>query len=358
MDYYEILGIARTASAEEIKKAYRQAALKHHPDKNSGDVEAEKKFKLAAEAYEILSDPAKKMQFDETGTTGRVAANTFVYPDVNDIFNAFFNQKSIYIGEPGEHIVESVIVTLEQVVAGCDVDLKILKNIVCNSCNGAGGPTTSCHLCKGAGKTIVSGANMQVIRTCPSCGGRGKSLREHCIRCTGSGYSHTQEEDIVVAVPPGVDSNVQITFKGHGHPGRLGGPDGNLYVVISVEQHPFFERLTHGDVLCKVPVAYTQLVFGAEVEIPNLQSKLIKFRMPPHTQSGTKFRLQRLGVPKACGPVSNKVDVGDMIIEVKVDIPNNVSDNHRILLEQLAGLGEGHSYSQIADFQKRLKEKY
>jgi molecular chaperone DnaJ len=354
LNYYEELGIAKTSSIEEIKSAYRQLALKYHPDRNPGDKEAEIKFKKIAESYEILSDPQKRQQYDTYGTVGRGAGQSnWAEVNVNDIFSNFFGRQQ-YNGEPGDHIVESITVNLNDVLSGKEVDLHVARNVTCDKCKGAGGTTGACTTCHGSGSVAFSGPGMQVIRTCHGCGGKRVEIKERCDKCKGSGHSHSQTEEVVIVVPPGVENGVQMCFKGQGHPGKQGGPSGHLYVVINVESHPFFERLGHGDLLCKVPVSYTQLVFGAEIEIPSLGSKA-KFKMPPHTQDNTKFKLHKMGVPKAFGPVSNKGDVGDIIIEVKLDVPRQLSANHKILLEQLAELNEENVYPVLTDFKKKVE---
>jgi molecular chaperone DnaJ len=353
MDYYETLGVPKTASIEEIKSAYRQQALKNHPDRNPGDKEAEERFKKAAEAYEVLSDTTKRREYDIHGKVGRSSSH-WADINVNDIFSSFFGNKQQYNGEPGDHIVESLTINLNDVLTGKEVDIKVARNVCCDSCKGVGGKTNTCSVCQGHGQVVSSGAGMQVIRTCYKCGGKKVEIKEACSKCKGSGYSHSQEEDIVVVVPPGVETGVQMCFKSQGHPGRQGGNSGHLYVVINVEPHTFFERMSHGDLLCKVPVTYTQLVLGADIEVPSLTGK-IKFRMPPHTQSNAKFRLQKMGVPKAFGPVSNKSDLGDIIIEVKLDVPKEISGNHKIILEQLSELNEPLAYPNVCEFKKKVE---
>ena len=347
INYHEILGVSPTASAEEIKTAYRKLAMKYHPDKNPGDKEAEKKFKEASQAYEVLSNKNVK-----TRNRSENSSETIFH----DIFRDFFNQQQEFDGEPGEHIVTGVIISLEQVVTGCDIDVKFSRKILCQECKGIGGELHVCNACRGNGKTVFSGANMQVIRTCPTCSGKGKKVDNSCKKCNGSGYSGSSNEELKVAIPPGVDNNYQITYKGQGHPGKKGGPDGALYVIITIEKHAFFERLHYGDVLCKTPVTYTQLIFGAEIELPTLHGKFIKFRLPSCTQDNSKFRLQRLGVPKAFGPVANKEDMGDMIVEVKLDVPTNITEDHRNLLEQLAKTEV--SYPQVEAFQKKMQQSH
>ena len=356
MNYYEVLEVAKTANIEEIKTAYRQKALKFHPDRNPGDKEAETKFKQCAEAYEVLSDPTKRKEYDTFGAVkrGGAAAPGWADINVNDIFSNFFGQKQQYNGEAGDHIVESVTIDLNDVLTGKEVDVQVDRNVLCEKCKGTGGVTGTCSVCQGNGSMVFSGAGMQIVRTCHACGGKKFEIKEACEKCKGNGYSHSQAEEVIVVVPPGVENGVQMCFKSQGHPGKHGGPNGHLYVVINVKPHPFFERLPHGDLLCKVPVTYDQLVLGADIEIPNLTNK-VKFRMPPYTQTNAKFRLQKMGVPKAFGPVSNKADLGDIIIEVKLDVPRQLSANHKILLEQLSELNEPDAYPAVLAFKNKVE---
>lgn len=351
--YYDVLGVTKESNLEDIKKAYRQLALKHHPDKNPGDKEAEKKFKECAEAYEVLSDPNKRREYDTFGAVGRGRQPNWDI-NVNDIFANFFGTRQQPSGEPGDHIVESVTVTLNDVLTGKEADLRVARNVICDKCGGKGGKTEPCSVCQGSGQTVFAGAGMQVIRTCHGCGGKRFEIKERCDKCKASGYSHSQSEKVTVIVPPGVENGIQMCFKGQGQPGKQGGPNGHLYVIINVAPHLFFERISHGDLLCKVPVTYTQLVFGAELEIPSLTGKA-KFRIPPYTQNNAKFKLQRMGVPKAFGPVSNKSDLGDIIIEAVLDVPKQLSANHRILLEQLSELNELDAYPAVSDFTKKVE---
>lgn len=351
MDLYTILGVAKTATPEEIKKAYRQLALKYHPDKNPGDKEAEQQFKKVGEAYGVLSDPDKRKEYDRFGSVGRQSSGGF-HDMSDDIFSPFRRQKA-YRGRAGDHIVCHIAVNLEAVSKGCEVEVKFKRAKVCSDCKGQGGTLGECRACNGVGQKItMMSPIMQSSMTCQECVGTGEGIIDPCKKCSGKGYDSYEDVEIVVQVPPGIDNGMSMTYKGMGNPGRCGGRDGHLMVQVAVKKHALFERISQGDILCVVPVTYDQLVFGDEIEIPNLERTNVKFKMPAGTQSGSKFRLQKQGLPKAVGPKQND-DIGDLLVEVRIEIPSKLNDNHRIMVEQLAGIYDVEAFPTISEFKRK-----
>ncbi len=346
MDHYEVLGISRDATADQIKSAYRAMAKKFHPDRNPDDPEAEKRFRECAAAYEVLSDPERRRQYDAFGSVDRSGGFASDFPWSRE-------QRQ---GEPGSHVVHHVSITLEDVLVGTTISLDVERIVVCGSCNGTGGKRCSCMHCNGTGFSHGRMGGMIAVQTCIHCEGSGTVVEVLCRSCHGVGYNGMTTEITPIHIPPGIESGTQMCFKGKGNPGRMGGKDGSLYVIVNVEPHKHFERLPQGDLLCRVPVTYSQLVLGADLEVPRLGGKG-KFHVPAGTQSHAKFRVHGQGVPRWFGPVANPDDLGDLIIEVRLAVPKKLDATHRNLLERLAEIEEMSAPPDVERFRESLTNR-
>jgi len=359
MNYYEILGISKTATEEEIKKAYRTLAKQYHPDRNPGDKDAEEKFKKVQEAYDTLSDATKKRDYDYMGQGTDELDDTYsMYRGPFDTYDEYF--QNIFgnmptEGEHGDHIIIQVKTDLEGVLKGSKLDIEFSRKDLCEDCCGRGGTLDKCRQCNGSGWYIIRGKNATVKRGCPTCNGSGKSISNQCKDCNGSGFGPPKTDRLVSVIPPGVTSGKQFAFKGRGNPGRNGGRPGNVFVMVTVEDHELFKRGPDGSLHCEVPVTYTQLVLGDEIEIPTLDHKKLGFRIPPGTQSGAKFRLQKQGLPKRL--ISDEDvkpnDLGDMFVEIKLETPVNLKQEQIEIMEKLAKYDESGHYPLKKEYEKK-----
>ncbi|MCA9087653.1 MAG: molecular chaperone DnaJ [Planctomycetaceae bacterium] len=348
-DFYEVLGVSKSATAEEIKKAYKKLALKHHPDRNRGDDEAIERFKEAAEAYEVLSDPDKRGRYDRFGHDGlRGAAGRggggAGFHDLNDIFESFGDIFGDMFGggrrgggggartSRGADIQASVTIDLVAAATGCEETIRISRKKTCNHCNGSGAePGTTpevCDYCGGAGQVVQAQGFFRIQTTCPACRGQGKVIRHKCNTCYGSGREDESIE-LTVKIPAGMDNGMQLCLRGEGEVGLQGGPRGDLYVDVKVKDHAIFQR-EGNHLFCRVPISYSQAVLGTTVEIPLIQGK-DRLEIPPGTQPGEVIRLRGKGLPDA-----RNGHVGDLHVEVQVVVPRKVSDEHDALLRKLA----------------------
>jgi len=370
-DYYEVLGLEKNASPEEIKKAYRQLAKKLHPDINPGDKDAEAKFKELNEAYTVLSDPQSKARYDQFGhedpTQGGGYGSGFGgggfggFGGFGDIFSDFFGgggQATRNGPEAGDDLRYDLTLTFEEAAKGCQKDINIARDEVCDTCKGSGAkPGTSpetCSVCKGAGQVrttqnTILGA-MQVMRTCSACRGEGKIIKEPCTKCSGRGRVRTPKK-ISFKVPAGIDNGQIITMRGQGEPGMRGGPAGDLQVFITVRPHKFFKRKDF-DLYCDIPVTFSQAALGAEIDIPTLD-KPVKDTVPEGTQPGTAFRLKGNGIQRLHG--NGK---GDLIFKVDVEIPKKLTDRQKELLREFDATLSGKEYEKKKTFFERMKEAF
>ena len=333
-DYYEVLGVAKNATKDEIKKAYRKLAIKYHPDKNPGDKEAEEKFKEAAEAYDVLSDDTKRQRYDQFGHAGVGGAAGGGFSDVNDIFTHFgdifgdlFGGGASFGGfgggsrgravRKGSNLRVRVKLNLSEIVSGTEKKIKIKKKVTCTACNGSGAATSndvqSCPDCKGSGYVIrmVNGifGRMQQQSPCPRCGGEGKIITHKCPHCSGEGVVDA-EETVTVQIPAGVADGMQLNVPGKGNAPRHGGVNGDLYVLISEEEHPQLER-DGNDLIYTLDISFPDAVLGANVEIPTVEGN-VKIHIDEGTQSGKILRLRGKGVPDV-----NGYGRGDLLVNVK-----------------------------------------
>lgn len=357
-DYYEVLGVSRNAGDSDLKKAYRRLAMKYHPDRNPG-AEAERKFKEAKEAYEVLTEPKKRSAYDQFGHAGvdvsgggfggAGAGGGFGGSGFSDIFGDVFGD--IFGGgrgggrrvHRGADMRYDLSLTLEEAVAGKEVKIRVPTLVECQFCGGSGAkPGTSpktCATCNGAGQVRMQQGFFSVQQTCPRCRGQGSVIEEHCSHCRGQG--RTQEhKTLSVKVPAGVDTGDRIRLSNEGEPGERGGPPGDLYVQVLVEEHPIFTR-EDNHLFCEVPIGFVTAALGGELQVPTLNGKVM-LRIPAGTQTGKMFRMRGKGVRPVRGGV-----IGDLICRVIVETPVNLTERQKELLRELdeavqAG-GEKHS---------------
>ena len=346
-DYYDLLGVSRDASPENIKKAYRKLAIKCHPDKNPGDKEAEEKFKEISHAYEILSDPQKKAQYDQFGEAafqggGGFGGFNFHDPSdlfrevfggtVGDIFGSMFGFGGAYGSGPrkGRDLEYAIKLDFTEAAAGATKEVKIRKYETCTACKGTGAsPGTgkvTCTSCGGAGQVNQSSGFLSIAHTCQACGGAGEVIKEPCIECDGSGKTQATKK-IKVDIPAGVDTGIRLRVSGEGEPGTNGGPYGDLYVALSVKDHKHFNRKNY-DLLYIHPVSYPQLVFGDETEIPGLEGN-VALSIPAGTPTGQVFRLKGKGIKRLDGRGR-----GDQLVKVEVEVPKNLNEKQKKLLRE------------------------
>lgn len=349
-DYYEVLGVSRTASLDEIKKAYRKKAVQYHPDKNPGNKEAEEKFKEATDAYSVLSDKDGRAKYDQYGHAafeqgggaGGFHADFSGFEDIfGDVFSTFFGGAAAGggrrgKGRAGNDLRYDMEVTFEEAAFGCEKEVTIGRRTTCEACAGSGATAGSgkdrCSQCDGHGQVRIQQGFFTLARTCHACGGQGEVIKNPCGQCSGSGLK-MKESRLKVKVPAGVDHGQRLKMRGEGEPGAGGGPNGDLYVQIMVKEHPVFER-QESELICEVPITYASATLGAEIEVPSLEGK-VKLKIPAGTASGKVFRLKNKGIP-ILG--SNPQRRGDQHVRVYVHVPKKVSDQERELLEKLASI--------------------
>ncbi len=353
-DYYEVLGVSRTATAVEIKKAYRRLAMKYHPDRNEGDAEAEQRFKEVKEAYEVLSDEQKRAAYDQFGHAGVNtgagggpgggagagfgASFSDIFGDVfGDIFGGGRGTHRAYRGSDMQYNLE---ISLEEAVKGTTVKIRVPTQSVCEVCGGTGAkPGTSprtCPTCGGVGQVRMQQGFFIAQQTCPTCHGQGTVVEDPCPACRGHGRVR-DHKTLSVKVPPGVDTGDRIRLAGEGEMGEKGGPPGDLYVQIRVKEHPIFKR-EDANLRCEMPIPITTAALGGELEVPTLDGK-VKLKIPAGTQTGKVFRVRGRGVaPVRGGPP------GDLLCQVVVETPVNLNEEQKELFEKLAeSLGKGGS---------------
>ncbi len=346
-DYYEILGISKTASDQEIKSAYRKLALMYHPDRNPGDQEAEEKFKECAEAYSVLADTDKRHMYDRFGHAGLGGAATggfdpTVFTGFEDILGGLgdiFGFGDIFGGgrrrggpQRGADLRYDLEIAFEEAARGAETTIQIPRQETCEACHGSGaapGTTpTTCGQCRGAGQVRFQQGFFTVARTCPACRGTGRMIAKPCQSCRGSGHV-TRERKITVKIPAGIATGQQLRLQGEGEAGVAGGPPGHLYVVVHVQEHDFFRR-EGNNLFCEIPVHFTTLALGGEIQVPTLDGAE-SVKVPEGTQTGTTLRLRGKGLPDVSGRGH-----GDLFATVQGHTPKKLTREQRHLLEQLA----------------------
>ena len=368
-DFYTTLGGAREASADDLKKAYRKLAMQFHPDRNPGDAAAEAKFKEINEAYDVLKDEQKRAAYDRFGHAafegggpgaGGGAGAGFDGAGLGDIFDQMFGD---FMGRrggggggstrAGSDIRTQVEIDLTEAFAGTKATLRVPTRVTCDACNGSGSSDKDagrdvCSGCNGAGKIRAQQGFFLVERTCPQCGGRGRMIRNPCRICQGTGTTQ-RERSLQVSIPAGVEDGTRIRLAGEGESGGAGVPAGDLYVHVSIRQHPIFQR-DGANVFCVVPLKMTKAAMGGEIEVPVVDGSRVKVKIPAGTQSGDQQRLRGKGFS-----VLRSAARGDMYIQVKVEIPQTLTRRQRELLEAFEAEGNAKANPETEGFLDRMK---
>lgn len=372
-DYYEVLGVSKTASDDELKKAYRVLAKKYHPDMHPGDKEAEEKFKEASEAYAILSDPDKRRQYDQFGHSafdggaGGAGGFDFSNMDMGDIFGDLFGdlfgggarrQRSYNGPMKGQNIRSSVRITFEEACFGCEKELDLNLKEECNTCHGTGArPGTSsetCSKCGGKGQVVFTQQSLfgmvRNVQTCPDCRGTGKIIKEKCPDCYGSGYVNSKKK-IKVSIPAGIDNGQSVRIRDKGEPGSNGGPRGDLLVEVIVSRHPVFQRQDF-DIFSTAPISFAQAALGGDVRISTIDGDVL-YNVKAGTQTDTKVRLRGKGVPT----LRNKQVRGDHYVTLVVQVPTKLTHEQKELLKQFDEALNGEKTPEEAFKEPEAKEK-
>jgi molecular chaperone DnaJ len=347
-DYYEILGIAKTASVEEIKSAYRKSALKWHPDRNpENKEEAEVRFRECTEAYSVLSDSQKRQIYDTYGHAGLAGVgassdfNSTIFQDFHDIFGDFFGFEDLFGGASGRRgrnrvqrgadLRYDMSLSFEEAANGVSTKIRVPRQEYCEACNGTGAKkgtgVVACQTCGGRGQLVYQQGFFTINRTCPACQGAGQIVKERCTECRGQGRVN-RERTIELRIPPGVDTGTRLRVQGEGEPGPNGGVAGDLYVVLEVKEHTFFER-RGADLYCTIPLSMAQAALGTELQVPGLSAEE-RLKIPEGTQSGAVFRVKGKGLPDPHGGGR-----GDLYYHVRVLTPTKLTKEQRKLMEQL-----------------------
>lgn len=374
-DYYEVLGVEKNASADEIKRAYRKKAMQYHPDRNPGDKAAEEQFKEIGEAYEVLSDDTKRSRYDQFGFQGvdpNFGGSGFGgggfggfegFGDLGDIFGEFFGGGSrrganANVPRRGENVGARLELTFEEAAFGTEKEVSALRIENCAACSGTGsadGIIETCPTCRGTGQVRTAqsfmGMTMQSTSACPTCNGRGKTIKTPCTTCRGKGKVRRTQK-IKVKVPAGVDNGQSVRVRGEGCVGANGGPSGDLLVEITIKRHPIFTR-EYMDVFCEVPITFTQAALGAEIQVPTLEGKE-SFTIPRGTQTGKEFSLPGKGIPE----VNNPRRRGALRFTVVVETPTKLTREQEDLLRQLDASLEANDTPKRKRFFENLKKYF
>ncbi|ATC64263.1 molecular chaperone DnaJ [Nibricoccus aquaticus] len=381
-DYYSLLGVEKTASEEDLKKAYRKKAIQYHPDKNQGNKEAEEMFKKVSEAYEVLKDPQKRAAYDRYGHAAFQAGGGAGprgpggggggFHDPFDIFREVFNQQGGGGGGGGGGIFEEFFgggggrdggrdgsdlrydleISLEDAAKGIEKEVSFRKAMTCERCDGSGAEPGSkkvtCPTCRGAGQIRRSGGIITFTQACPTCGGAGTKIEKPCTACKGEGRT-AKTTKLNVRIPPGVDTGSRLRSVGNGEAGMAGGQAGDLYIVISVAEHEIFER-QNDDLFCEIPIKFTLATLGGSIEVPTLSGKA-SLKIPVGTQSGTTFRLKGKGMPSLRGGSH-----GDQLVRVHVEVPTSLSAEQRKKLEEFAQISGDANEPMAKSFFEKAKK--
>lgn len=368
-DYYEVLGVSRSATAAEIKNAYRKLAVQYHPDKNAGDKASEHKFKEINQAYEVLKDEKKKAAYDQLGHSafqqggggGHPGGNPFGgggFGDFSDIFNDFFGDFAGGGGQgrqaraKGADLRYNMTISLEEAFEGKKTEIRFAAAGKCGSCDGTGSQskkTTTCQACNGAGRIRTQQGFFAMERACGTCNGEGQIVKDPCKDCRGNG-SVRKERELSVSIPAGVENGTRMRLAGEGEPGHRGGPPGDLYVFLTITQHSLFKR-ENNDLYCKVPIKFTLAVLGGEIEVPSIEGSKVTLKIPEGTQSGDKFRLKDKGMHRLRSTAR-----GDLFVTVQVETPIKLSAKQKELLHEFEKEETDKSNPQSSGFFKKVKD--
>jgi molecular chaperone DnaJ len=372
-DYYEVLGVEKTATPEEIKRAYRKKAIQYHPDKNPGNKEAEAKFKECAEAYEVLSDPEKRKRYDQFGHDGLQGVGVHDYSRMNvedisdmfgdifgDLFGDFWGRRSrgTQSREPvrGYDLETTVELTLEEVAQGTEKTIEFTRQDLCSDCGGSGAAKgkapTRCSNCGGSGQVQRAGLGgfFQMVSTCPKCKGSGQIITDPCRTCRGTGLIPCKRT-LTVKIPPGVHEGQAIRINGEGEPGRFGGPRGDLYCYVRIKAHPFLMR-KDSDLMVTVPLSFTQMTLGTTIDVPTLNGTR-KLKIPAGTQHGSIFRIRGQGLPDM-----RTGGRGDLLVQTAVEIPRRLTPEQERLLRQYAEMEARQTGSESSSFFERIRKHF
>ena len=374
-DYYEVLGIDKNASKEDIKKAYRKLAVKFHPDKNPDDKRAEEKFKEATEAYEVLGNEDRRRQYDQFGFAGLEGMgvgrgfsdfSSFsdfedLFGDFSDIFGSFFGSsfknrrgsRSSSRAKRGNDIQYNLNVELEDIIYGKKIEISFPRNDTCDVCRGSGSkPGTKksiCSMCSGSGQVRQQQAFFSISTTCPRCHGQGETNESPCANCNGSGLK-TRQKKISVKIPAGIDSGKKLVLHGEGEGGLNGGPAGDLYIKISINPHKYFVR-ENNDLYCEIPITFTQAALGSEITIETIDKKRIMVKIPSGTENGKVLRIKNEGVPH----LHNDHRKGDLYLKLIIDTPTSLNRKERELLQQFAKMHGENSTPSPKPIQRKSR---
>ena len=367
-DYYEILGVQRGATEQEIKSAYRKLALQFHPDRNPNNPDAEEKFKECSEAYAVLADTEKRGMYDRFGHAGVGAAgpggvgfDATVFQDFGDIFGEFFGFGDLFGGERsgrrsrsqrGADLREDITIEFEEAAFGTEKKITYRKHELCDNCHGSGSAQgkapASCRTCAGRGQVRYQQGFFSIARTCPTCHGAGSVISDPCTHCRGEGRV-VQQKTIDAKIPAGVEDGTRIRFTGVGEAGVHGGPAGDLYLVLHVKEHAFFERQGN-DLYCVVPISFTQAAVGTEIQVPTLEGEHT-LKIPEGTQSGTILKVRGKGVP-----VLNGHSKGNLFVEVRLQTPTKLTKRQRELLQELQTISQVENKPQRTSILGKMKD--
>ncbi|UXN61831.1 molecular chaperone DnaJ [Phyllobacterium zundukense] len=365
-DYYETLGVAKSADEKELKSAFRKLAMQFHPDKNPGDADAEHRFKEIGEAYETLKDPQKRAAYDRFGHAafenggmngGGGFGGAGGFADIfEDIFGEMMGggrQRRSGGRERGADLRYNMEITLEEAYAGKTAQIRVPTSITCDECSGSGArPGTqpvTCSMCSGSGRVRAAQGFFSIERTCPTCHGRGQIIKDPCPKCSGQGRI-TEERALSVNIPAGIEDGTRIRLTGEGEAGLRGGPAGDLYIFLSLKPHEFFQR-DGADLYCKVPISMTTAALGGQFEVATLDGTQTRVKIPDGTQNAKQFRLKGKGMPVLRQPA-----MGDLYIQIAIETPQNLNKRQRELLEEFDRISSQDNSPQSSGFFARMKE--
>jgi len=367
-DYYELLGVPRNASPEDIKKAYRKLAMVHHPDRNHGNKEAEHKFRQCTEAYEVLRDEQRRAAYDRYGHAAFEQGGGFGGFEFGagfaDIFDEMFGeilgggrrQQQAQGAQRGADLRYDLDISLDEAFRGTEKPITIVNSVTCDDCKGqgaaAGTSPVECPMCKGIGRVRAQQGFFTIERTCPSCQGAGRIIQNPCRKCTGAGRVR-QERTLAVSIPAGVEDGTRIRLAGEGEAGMRGGHAGDLYVILSVADHPLFQR-DGANLFCRVPIPMTVATLGGTIEVPVIDGGMTELKIDPGTQSGQRNRMRQKGMS-----VLRSTSRGDLYVELAVETPVNLSKHQKELLKEFADeAGNNKTSPESEGFMSKVKEMF